>query len=72
MDKDINWIKVVLAEKGGGRETIECLVEGTSGPISGWQNSWGKIPPLDHCRLQVKLVVKRKRSSQRSKTKKDT
>ena len=28
MDKDINRIKVVLAEKGGIRETIECLVEG--------------------------------------------
>ena len=39
MDKDINRIKVVLAEKGGGRETIECLVEGTSGPINGLQNS---------------------------------
>ena len=28
MDKDINRIKVVLAEKGGIRETTECLVEG--------------------------------------------
>ena len=46
MDKDINQIKVVLAEKGGGRETIECLVEGTSEPTSGWLNSWGKIPQL--------------------------
>ena len=27
MDKDINRIKVVLAEKGGIRETIEYLVE---------------------------------------------
>ena len=39
MDKDINRIKVVLAEKGGGRETIECLVEGTSGPTSGLLSS---------------------------------
>ena len=39
MDKDINRIKVVLAEKGGSRETIECLVEGTSEPTSGLQNS---------------------------------
>ena len=30
MDKDINRIKVVLAEKGGIRETGECLVEGVS------------------------------------------
>ena len=28
MDKDINRIKVVLAEKGGIRETTACLVEG--------------------------------------------
>lgn len=42
MDKDINRIKVVLAEKGGGRETIECLVEGTSEPTNGLQNSWGR------------------------------
>ena len=41
MDKDINRIKVVLAEKGGIHETTECLVEGTKEPISGWQSSWG-------------------------------
>ena len=41
MDKDINRIKVVLAEKGGVRETTKCLVEGTKEPISGWQSSWG-------------------------------
>ena len=41
MDKDINRIKVVLAEKGGVRETTKCLVEGTKEPISGWLNSWG-------------------------------
>lgn len=40
MDKDINRIKVVLAEKGGIRETIECLVEGAKEPINGWQSSW--------------------------------
>ena len=39
MERDINRIKVVLAEKGGDRETIECLVEGTSVPTSGWQSS---------------------------------
>ena len=54
MDKDINRIKLGLAEKGGGRETIECLVEGTSGPTSGLPNSWGRIPPLDLCRLLLK------------------
>ena len=41
MDKDINRIKVVLAEKGGGRETTKCLVEGTKEPKSAWQSSWG-------------------------------
>ena len=40
MDKDINRIKVVLAEKGGIRETTKCLVEGTKEPISDWQSSW--------------------------------
>ena len=41
MDKDINRIKVLLAEKGGICETGECLVEGTKEPISGWLSSWG-------------------------------
>ena len=40
MDKDINRIKVVLAEKGGIRKATECLVKGTKEPINGWQNSW--------------------------------
>ena len=40
MDKDINRIKVVLAEKGGIHKTGECLVEGTKEPTSGWQNNW--------------------------------
>ena len=39
MERDINRIKVVLAEKGGDRETIECLVKGTCGPTSGWPSS---------------------------------
>lgn len=39
MDKDINRIKVVVAEKGGGCQTIESLVKGTSEQISGWQNN---------------------------------
>ena len=44
MDKDINRIKVVLAEKGGGHETIECLVEGTSEPTSGLPSNLESIP----------------------------
>lgn len=40
MDKDINRIKVVLAEKGGIRKATECLVKGTKEPISVWQSSW--------------------------------
>lgn len=54
MDKDINRIKVVLVEKGGDRETIECLMEGISEPTNSRQNSWGKILPLDLCRLLLK------------------
>ena len=61
MDKDINRIKVVLAEKGGGRETIECLVEGTSEPISGWQNSWGRTLQLSQSGAQTPVNLRWKR-----------
>ena len=58
MDKDINRIKVVLAEKGGGRETIECLVEGTSGPINGWPSSWGKTRQLSQSGVPMPVSLR--------------
>ena len=47
MDKGINRINVVFAEKGGIRETGECLMEGTKELINGWQNNWG-VPLLPY------------------------
>ena len=41
MDKDINRIKVVLAEKGGAARLYSVSWRDTKEPISGWQNSWG-------------------------------
>lgn len=41
MDKDINRIKVVLAEKGGAARLLSVSWRDTKEPISGWQNSWG-------------------------------
>lgn len=40
MDKDINRIKVVLAEKGGAARLLSISWRDTKEPISGWQNSW--------------------------------
>ena len=40
MDKDINRIKVVLAEKGGTARQLCVSWRDTKEPISGWQNSW--------------------------------
>ena len=40
MDKDINRIKVVLAEKGGAARLLSVSWRDTKEPISGWQNSW--------------------------------
>ena len=40
MDKDINRIKVVLAEKGGAARLPSVSWRTTKEPISGWQNSW--------------------------------
>ena len=58
MERDINRIIVVLAEKGGGRETIECLVEGTSEPTSGWQNSWGKTRQLSQSGVPMPVSLR--------------
>ena len=55
MDKDINRIKVVLAEKGGVRETTKCLVEGTKEPISGWRSSWDVR--LQLCQSGVPMIA---------------
>ena len=41
MDKDINRIKVVLAEKGGAARLPGVSWRDTKEPISGWQSSWG-------------------------------
>ncbi len=41
MDKDINRIKVVLAEKGGAARLPGVSWRTTKEPISGWQKSWG-------------------------------
>ena len=41
MDKDINRIKVVLAEKGGAARLLSVSWRDTKEPISGWQSSWG-------------------------------
>jgi len=40
MDKDINRIKVVLAEKGGAARLLSVSCRDAKEPISGWQNSW--------------------------------
>ncbi len=40
MDKDINHIKVVLAEKGGAARLPSVSWRDTKEPISGWQSSW--------------------------------
>ncbi len=40
MDKDINRIKVVLAEKGGAARLLSVSWRDTQEPISGWQSSW--------------------------------
>lgn len=47
MDKDINRIKVVLAEKGGAARLLRVSWRDTQEPISGWQNSWG-VPLLPY------------------------
>ena len=44
MDKDINRIKVVFAEKGGAARLLSVSWRDTKEPISGWQNSWVKTP----------------------------
>ena len=41
MDKDINRIKVVLAEKGGAARLLSVSWRDTKEPISGWQSNWG-------------------------------
>ena len=41
MDKDINRIKVVLAEKGGAARQLSVSWRDTKEPINGWQSSWG-------------------------------
>jgi len=41
MDKDINRIKVVLAEKGGDARLSSASWRDTKEPISGWLSSWG-------------------------------
>lgn len=40
MDKDINRIKAVLAEKGGAIRLLSVSWRDAREPISGWQNHW--------------------------------
>ncbi len=40
MDKDINRIKVVLAEKGGAARLPSVSWRATKEPISDWLSSW--------------------------------
>lgn len=40
IDKDINHIKVVLAEKGGAASLPSVSWRATKEPINGWQSSW--------------------------------
>lgn len=47
MDKDINRIKVVLAEKGGAARLLSVSWRETKEPISGWQSSWD-VPLLQY------------------------
>jgi len=44
MDKDINRIKVVLAEKEGVARLLSVSWRDTKEPISGWQSSWDVTP----------------------------
>lgn len=45
MDKDINRIKVVLAEKGGAARLLSVSWRDTKEPTSDWQSSWD-VPQL--------------------------
>jgi len=47
MDKDINRIKVVLAEKGGAARLLSVSWRDTKEPISVWQSSWD-VPLLQY------------------------
>jgi len=47
MDKDINRIKFVLAEKGGAARLLSVSWRDTKEPISGWQSSWD-VPLLQY------------------------
>ena len=40
MDKDINRIKAVLAEKGGSSRLPSVSWRATKEPINGWLSSW--------------------------------
>ena len=40
MDKDINRIKVVLAEKEGAARLLSVSWRDTKEPINGWQSNW--------------------------------
>ncbi len=44
MEKYINRIKAVLAEKGGSARLYSISWSATKEPISGWQSSWVCMP----------------------------
>ena len=47
MEKDINRIKDVLAEKGGAARLLSVSWRDTKEPINGWQSSWD-VPQLPY------------------------
>lgn len=54
MDKDINRIKVVLAEKEGAARLLSVSWRDTKEPISGWQSSWGvRLLPYQNGALMI-------------------
>ena len=55
MDKDINRIKAVLAEKGGAARLSSVSWRDTREPISGWQSNW--VVPLRLCQSGVPTIV---------------
>ena len=55
MDKDINRIKAVLAEKGGDARLLSVSWRDTREPMCGRQNSW--VVPLRLCQSGVPMIA---------------
>ena len=59
MDKDINRIKAVLAEKGCAARLLSVSWRDTKEPISGWQSN--RIVPLLRYQSGVPMTVSQQR-----------